>query len=176
MAAVIWSVPKFRDNYKPDECPKRSDIVQLMKLLNGMRYGPGRDIRMTASGIVIPRPAGSVPRPWDIVSMDPETGEVEFEPGEIEIHSNTGTAYYEPASMTITLENGENYIYVEIEPHATTPAAVLGSITSVQPEGDDETYRPKIWRIDYDDDEDNPSITPVKQYRSQNIEFVGWRK
>jgi len=117
--------------------------------------------------------AEDVTKPWSITALDGSSGEVTFEAGDVEIHGNGGTSYYTPATLTVTLSAGTNYIYAEIDPHAASPAVTLEKASS-KPNSDSDTYRPLIWRIDYDST--NKIITPVKPYRSENIEYVGWRK
>jgi len=173
MASVIWQIPRFRENYKPGECPKRADIAQVMRLFNGMRFGRGRDVRVTAAGLILPSAGSAVQQPWDIVAIDVDTGEVEFASGDVEIHGNGGTSYYAPSTLTVTLSNGENYVYAQIDPHAASPAVTLEKAAS-KPNSDSDTYKPLIWRIDYDSTA--KSVTPITRYRDQNIEYVGWRK
>jgi glucose/arabinose dehydrogenase len=117
--------------------------------------------------------AEDVSKPWSLAAIDGSTGKVTLTEGEIEIHKNTGTEYYAPSSKEVTLADGLNYIFAEIEPHAASPTVTL-KIHDEKPQSDDTKYRPLIWRIDYNNTA--KTITPVKPYRSQNIEFVGWRK
>jgi hypothetical protein len=117
--------------------------------------------------------AEDVTKPWSITAMDGSTGEITLAGGDVEIHGNAGTSYYTPATLTVTLSNGINYVYLEIDPHAASPAVTIQKSGS-KPNSDNDTYRPLLWRIDYNSAA--KIITPVKPYRSQNVEFVGWRK
>lgn len=146
-------------------------LLNLQRMASNQRLRSERTERKANAVLVFPNPEIGIMRPWDIRSIDPAAGKVTFAAGDVEVHGDIGTDYYTPASLEVTLSDGENYVFVAIDPEAETPAATMGRDAN-KPESDTDTYKKLLWRIDYD--ATGKSVTPMVQYWNANVEVPPW--
>ena len=140
--------------------------------------GPGLRISQTPGGIsahlarrLRAPSAEAVPEPWDLLSYDPASGDIELQLGYIEIHGDTGTDYHTPTSGALTLASITGAVYVWARLHwngASWDTPTLGSTPAAFPGSDADDLYKLLWRF--------TDSAPTMRYHRGNIEFTGWRQ
>jgi hypothetical protein len=112
-----------------------------MKLLNGMRYGPGRDIRMTASGMVFPENhGGSRAMTLDVESDPVNLGKLKVLPGSVVWHGHAVYDYGGESGLEFTggVRTAPQYLFVEF---TWATGAIAIAVAEEYPETDVDKYR-----------------------------------
>lgn len=111
--------------------------------------------------------------PWSIVGYDATNNVLTLTNGFVEIHNDGGTTYLAPSDMTVTLANGPNYVYLEVNP--VNSNCTLNVRYTAKPVSTTTLYRKVLWAITYSTSTTPPMITDAFQYQNNNVEYTGWR-
>jgi hypothetical protein len=152
---------------------RADDVTTVFRILRNLE-GVGCYIEKDAQGyawriIVTQEP---VVLPWDIVGYVPSTKTLTLRTGYVEMHDDAGTQYVAPDPLTVTLDTGDNYVYLETTADNAGVIATSLAAANALPQSDGSTYRKLLWMLTV---EAGGQITASTRYAAQNVEMVGWR-
>jgi len=123
--------------------------------------------------VVLPEATPPIIGPWSIVGQNATNDTVTLTNGYVEIHHEAGTSYLTPPDMTVTLANGDNYIYLTVNPVASN--CTLQVSYTAKPASTALLYKKLLWLVGYSTATTPHVITRKFQYHNSSVEFTGWR-